>query len=162
MTSQEAESELVRRLVGAGVPVERGLHLEVRNLDGSHVRLAWQVFKEFAQTPVEDLTGEDDQVLFEGGVFDFGPELGGRRYHLAFTRQFAYSVDGEYDHMEQLHCEFFFTPSPILEAAPRDSLWSSGLSWNEFFGRIESMAAFAVPVDSGLVPSGVWLEQEQV
>src|SRR5438132_13602857 len=73
MTSQEAESELVRRLVGAGVPVERGLHLEVRNLDGSHVRLAWQVFKEFAQTPVEDLTGEDDQVLFEGWRFRLWP-----------------------------------------------------------------------------------------
>jgi hypothetical protein len=119
------------------------------------------VFRDFGATQMDDLNGEHDGLLFQGGVYDF-ETLGGRRYHLDFVRQFSYDMDGEYDHMEQLHCSFLYDPTPALESVTPENLWSFGLSLDEFYARVDQMRAFRVPMDGQLKPSGLWLAQEQV
>ncbi|MFD0824487.1 hypothetical protein ACT8ZR_02300 [Neobacillus sp. M.A.Huq-85] len=77
--------------------------------DTDDIKKVWDVFKGFCKEPVEG--EEDKQILFECGIYDFtGEEL----FHFAFVRQFSIFEDDEYDHMEQLHCLFYFKPTKVL------------------------------------------------
>lgn len=129
LPTTEAQSEFERRLAAAGF---RG--------DAPDPLLAWRVFREFAAVP---FGAADDRLLFQCGVFTFsGPEL----FELDFTRQFAHEIDGEYDHMEQLQCTFYFTPEPDLRPLST-SLWSSEAeSLNAFFTQVEALPEFQVPI----------------
>ena len=126
-----------------------------------HPATAWKTFKEFGAMAMDDVHGDDDGLLFEGGIYDF-EMLGGRRFHFSFVRQFVYYEDGESDRMAQLHCCFLYDPTPELEAVKQQNLWSLGLTLEDFYARVEQMPAFRVPVDGRLMPSGLWLEQAQV
>lgn len=161
MLSNQAESELIRRLELAGVPAPHGVTLGGGLFTEEHPAAAWKIFKEFGALRMDDLHGEDDGLLFQGGIYDFAM-LGGRKLHFSFVRQFVYYEDGDYDHMEQLECCFLFEPTPDLEVVQAQNLWSFGFSLDDFYTRVEQMPAFRVPIDRRLRPSGLWLEQFQV
>jgi hypothetical protein len=154
--STEAETELIRRLRLAGVGVERGAHPSASGLTADDVQEAWRVFKDFARVPVEDVAPEDDGILFD---FDF---LGGRRYHFSLVRQFSFEEDGEYDHMEQLHCCFMYEPEPELEAIPKVAVWSFDRALDDFFSTVEELPGFAIPLEKRYAPVGTWVAQEVV
>ena len=79
-------------------------------------QLAWEVFKSFAQEPVESAR---EGILFQCGVFGFGATQ--KRFYLDFVRQFELEAgNGEYDHMEQLHCEFICEPNSELEKVEKN------------------------------------------
>lgn len=103
-------------------------------------RLAWRVFKEFVRRPVECA---DDGVLFECGVFTFA---GDEQFWLDFTRQFSIDVDGEYDHMIQLHCTFMCVPTAELRQL-HTNLWAYDFdNLDEYFAAVESLTEFQTAI----------------
>jgi hypothetical protein len=138
MNVGNAEKGLKRMLKDAGVDPARPPLLET-----------WNVFKTFAVLPVEGVgpDSDDDLLLFQWGCYDWGGK--GERFNVDFLRQFTvYSRGGGYDHMEQLHCTFFFEPTPGLRALGSDNEWS-GRSLDAWFAQIEELPAFTMPTQSG-------------
>ncbi|WP_079414266.1 hypothetical protein [Paenibacillus ferrarius] len=70
----------------------------------------WNTFKSFANQNVECA---ESALLFECGIYSF---TGEERFHFSFVRQFVVEEDGEYSHMEQLHCEFLYEPVEMLKS----------------------------------------------
>ena len=99
----------------------------------------WNVFKSFSQVEVDCA---DDSLLFQVGVFNFtGEDL----FYLDFVRQFVIESGGEYDHMEQLHCEFLFKPEEKFREF-NTNLWSYDCaSFDDFFAKVEQFQEFQVP-----------------
>jgi hypothetical protein len=99
-------------------------------------RTAWRVFNDFVREPV---ACADDGVLFQCGLSRF---TGEERFYLDFVRQFSIEVDGEYDHMEQLHCEFTREPTALV----RDLDWNQwAYDWPDlerYFAHVESQQEF--------------------
>lgn len=100
-------------------------------LDAAGVRVdapdpyaVYKVFKDFATLPVE---GVHDVILYEIGVYGFGePET----YSIDLVRQFSFYEEGEYDRMEQLHCEIHYEPDDELRALGAFNLTTAGsTSW---------------------------------
>ena len=105
------------------------------------VQTIWHVFKSFVQTPVNC---SDDGVLFECGVFSF---TGKPLFYADFCRQFSVDVEGEYDHMEQLHCRLTCEPTDDLKDQ-QTNLWAEGFSsLSDFFTAVEGLDEFKAVVN---------------
>lgn len=123
----------------------------------------WNVFKRFAALPVGGVgpDPEDDLLLFQWDSYDWHDGKG-ERFNVDFLRQFTiYSRRGDYDHMEQLHCTFFFEPTPELRALGSGDKWSGG-SLDAWFAQIEELPAFTVPKQAGVPLLESRIEQELV
>jgi hypothetical protein len=117
--------------------------------------LAWRVFKEFAEVPVEC---SEDALLFQCGVYDF---TGRNLFHFGFVRQFTFEEDGEYDHMEQLDCSLLFEPDAELQQL-ETNLWSYDFSSaGEFFSGVEALPEFSIGL-RGRTPVGMELFHNEV
>ncbi len=141
----------------------RGL-LEGRALPTSAAAEVWSVFKQFAQMPVEGLSREDDSdgLLFQTGVYDWDDGRG-RNFNFSLVRQFAFDdEDGEYDHMEQLEVLLLFQPVSQLEELPSGDLWSLGKSLGEYFREVEVLPNFQGIIQSGLSPTHLLVQLEEV
>jgi hypothetical protein len=105
--------------------------------------LTWEIFKQFVQLPISD-HGVTEMVLFECGVVNFtGEDL----FNLSFVRQYEFSdSDGEYDRMEQVHCELQSLPTVELNRI-QTNLWAEDCaSLQDFFRQVESLHEFQVAV----------------
>jgi hypothetical protein len=150
VTVGEAEARLRTMLREAGLRLDR--------LDPEP---AWRTFLSFAGEPVEGIgeDPDDDMCLFECGVYDWSDGKG-PRFNWGFCRQFiVYSEAGEYDHMEQLHCDFFFTVADEVERIRENGLWSRG-DLDTWARQIEGLEAFQAVL--GLVPLESRVEQWEV
>lgn len=125
MKPSAAEGELKKMLLRAGF-----------DFDSPDPKLGWNVFKEFCARPVEEV---DNDFLWQMGCYDF---TGERLCYLDFVRQFSFSEDGEYSHMEQLHLEFTATPTEVLLPLERNE-WAFGYpSLSDYFKKVESFPEF--------------------
>ena len=116
--------------------------------------VGWSVFKRFAAVPVD---GVEDGILWQVGCYDF---TGQKLCYLDFVRQFSFSENGEYDHMEQLHLEFTCAPTPVLSRLERNEWAFDYRSLDAYFSAIESFPEF-----QGALKTPSWkvaLRQEQV
>ena len=128
MQTSEAEDRLKAMLAVAGFDIK-----------DPNPQIAWNVFKLFTQEPV---VCADDGVLFQCGLF-----LSSGLFYLDFVRQFELeNEDGEYDHMEQLHCEFTCKPNKQLHELGKN-LWAYDFeSLNEYFAAVENLAEFKTAI----------------
>jgi hypothetical protein len=117
----------------------------------------WMTFKEFAALPVDGVDPEGgDMFLFQWGVYDWH-DGNGERFQIDFTRQFVVNApSGDYDHMEQLHCTFYY------EAGPQFDEFGSGDDWLQDVSAAESFPVFSVIRDQRVTPVDYRIEQEQV
>jgi hypothetical protein len=131
---------------------ERGVDLE--NPDPLQT---WTTFKKFAELPVEGVDPEGgDMFLFQWGVYDWH-DGNGERFEIDVTRQFVINApSGDYDHMEQLHCTFYYDADAQLRQ------FASGDDWLDNVGHAESFPVFKVLRDGLAVPTCLRIEQEQV
>jgi hypothetical protein len=132
--------------------------LDLERLDP---RRSWDVFKTFAEEPVEGPGRDsgDDMCLFEYGVYDWSDGKG-PRFNWGFCRQFSLDDDaGEYDHMKQLRCYLFFEVTPEFEQLTLRGIWSDGdlARWIE---EVEAQEGFRAVM--GLTPVESRVEQEEV
>lgn len=140
MHSDDSADRLRDLLVEAGVDLEHPTAADVER--------TWAVWRRFAEEPVEDVpTGvedfdeENDAVLAQHGVYDWG---GGEFFELDLTRQLAFfDEDGEHDHYAQLRCTFRFAPTDELRALGEHNLWSFGMPLEDFFARALDLPGFA-------------------
>jgi hypothetical protein len=143
MRPNEAEDELKAMLGLAG--------FDFRNPSPA---LAWAVFKAFAERPVEDV---ESGILWEIGCYSF---TGEKLCRLNFVRQFSFYVDGEYDHMEQLHLLLTCTPTPELLSLTRNH-WSFDYpSLGEYFADVENFSEFQIALKHSSWAASV--QQQQV
>jgi hypothetical protein len=147
MRIDEAEARLHSLLSDAGVDPRSPTFQET-----------WTVFRSFATEPVET---KSDGVLVQGAAHSF---YGFERYTFDFVRQFeVVDGDGEFDHYEQLHCEFCFDPAASVgELASFTEWWfaDGGSSLDDFLDEIERRREFAAAV--GAVALTGRVEQEAV
>jgi len=137
----EAEERLRSLLLDAGLDLAL---LEPRG--------TWEVFKRFAAESVEGVAGSDaDLCLFEYGVYDWSDGKGSR-FNWSLCRQFTIYEGGDYDHMEQLRCDLYFTPTPELEAVGGADCWS-GLDLAEWVREVEALPGFRAVLDAQPVES---------
>ena len=127
ITVQDAENVFRQMLIDEG-----------HDLATLHPTTAWNVFKRFVQLAVNCT---HDGILFQCGVYDFtGEDL----FYFDFVRQFSIDADGDYDHMEQLHCEFTCPPDETLRAL-ETNLWAEEFdSLQDYFVAVESLREFQV------------------
>ncbi|MDR7002050.1 hypothetical protein [Neobacillus niacini] len=111
-------------------------------------------FKGFCKEPVEG--EEDKEILFECGIYDFtGEEL----FHFGFVRQFSIFEEDEYDHMEQLHCLFYFKPTEELKMLEATE-WSMDYDdLDTFFNHIENLQEFNIPLNLKPISSEIYQEE---
>lgn len=120
--------------------------------DFSDIAKVWEVFKDFSKKDV----GDDDcevvsGLLFECGFTDStGFYPGKELFYFNFVRQFSiYKEDGEYSHMEQLHCDFIFEPTEELSKLESEALWyfsDEGGDLEEYFTEVENHESFKIPL----------------
>ncbi len=123
--------------------------------------LTWDVFTRFAQMAVDGVASADgDMCLFQWGTHDWHDGRG-ELFEIDFLRQFMIEEDGEYDHMEQLHCTFRFSPTEELRSLGAGDLWASD-DLSRWFAEVEAMPVFAVLRHPSLPPAAVRIEQEVV
>ena len=73
--------------------------------------------------------------------------------------QFSIQKDGEYDHMEQLHCEFKCKPTEALQDFETE-VWSyDSPSLDEYLQKVESLPEFQASVSHSPWQCGVYQEQ---
>jgi hypothetical protein len=119
-------------------------------------QLVWPVFQRFAARP-SDCASEG--FLFECGVYSF---TGKPMFQFSFVRQFTIEKHGDYDHMQQLHVIFYFTPTWELEQL-RYEKWSFDFqTLDEFFRFVEGRTEFRAIVDSAVHPAEVEIYQERI
>ncbi|OMF19720.1 hypothetical protein BK133_29765 [Paenibacillus sp. FSL H8-0548] len=120
---------------------ENQLKAMIRNINADDILNIWNTFKTFAKVEVECA---ESSLLFQCGVYNFtGTEL----FYFDFVRQFTIEEEGEYSHMEQLHCEYTFPPVDELRSLKK-SLWSYDTDDNLalFFTTVESLKEFLIPI----------------
>jgi hypothetical protein len=121
----------------------------------------WRVFRQFAELPVEDVGSEDgDMCLFQWGTHDWRDGRG-ERFEIDFLRQFAIEIDGEYDHMEQLHCTFEFEPAEAFRGLGSGEHWIAG-DLAAGLGQVELLPIFGVLREPPAPPKTARIAQEQV
>lgn len=87
------------------------------------------------------MEGAEDGVLWQVGCYDF---TGERLCYLDYVRQFKFTVDDEFDHLEQLHLEFTAQPTEVLSGLRRD-LWAFEYpSLAQYFADVESLPEFLI------------------
>jgi len=114
------------------------------DLANTHPKTIWPIFKEFTQIPADCI---EEAVSFQCGMLDpLGDET---VFCLDFVRQFTIEIDDEYDHTEQLHCEFEDAVTDRLENQETE-VWSYEFnSLEEFFQMVEASEEFqAITVHS--------------
>lgn len=122
----------------------------------------WEVFKEFVKVPSDTRGPDSDGVLYQTGTFDF---YGDPEFYISFVRQFeVVDEGGEYDHYEQLDCEFRYPvhlqPEPI-GAFVRWWFAQDGLqAWQEFVAMVERRPEFRAL--AGANPRAAKIEQKAV
>jgi hypothetical protein len=102
----------------------------------------WSTFKSFGRVPVQ---GEEEvALLFQCGVYDFtGEEL----FYLDFVRQFTVYEGDEESGMEQLHCEFVFTPTDELRKLEASEWYfDSDGDVDDFYTMVENLEEFTTPL----------------
>jgi hypothetical protein len=100
----------------------------------------WEEFKSFAQ---EEVDGEEEKaILFQCGIFDF---TGEKLFYYDFVRQFTDVEDGN---MQQLHCEFVFTPlKEFKKLKVEEWFFDYEGELNDYFKKIESLKEFKIPLN---------------
>jgi hypothetical protein len=145
MNVRQALPTLKRMMVESGVDSQKPVP-----------RAGWEVFKRFAARPVYCAS---DGLLFQCGVYEF---TGKPMFHFDFVRQFRIEKDGDYDHMQQLHIEFLFEPTPQTGEMHFDK-WSFDFrSLEEWFRFIEARPEFRDVIESTAQPASVKLYQEKI
>jgi hypothetical protein len=125
------------KVAEAQARLEELLSKEGFSLDSPDLRIAWAGFKAFVLEPVDCA---HDGVLFECGVYSWtGQEL----FYFGFVRQFTVDVDGDYDHMEQLHCQLSRLPTDELRLL-ETNLWleTFGKDYKSYFAAVEALPQF--------------------
>jgi hypothetical protein len=109
------------------------------SLDNPEPRIAWTAFKAFALEPVNCA---DDGVLFECGVSSVWTGKADL-FYFGFVRQFSVDLDGEYDHMEQLHCLFSRSPTDDVSLL-NTNLWLEQFDGKHvaYFAAVEALPEF--------------------
>ena len=102
---------------------------------------AWAAFKEYAR---EVFDREGVGLLVQSGVSDF---TGSPLFYFDPVCQFEIrDAEGEYDHLEQLHCELTCPPTDALEDA-QANLWSFDYpTADAFFSAVEDVPAFQLAI----------------
>jgi hypothetical protein len=150
MDFADAENRLRAMLDAAGVD------------PASDPKGTWSVFKQFAALLAEGVDPDGgDMCLFQWGVYDWHDGKG-ERFEIDFLRQFSINApSGEYDHMEQLHCSFYFEPSDEFRQFDSGDQWIVG-DLGSGFAEVEALPVFAVFRSPTVLPVEVRIEQEQV
>ncbi|MFD2212103.1 hypothetical protein [Metabacillus endolithicus] len=119
-----------------------------------NIKDVWEAFKAFS---IELVEGEEErEILFQCGVYNF---TGEKLFHFDFVRQFSVYLEGEYSHLEQLHCEFLFKPTKELKKLKVEEWSMDYVDIDEFFKHIESLKEFNAPL--GLIPIKLEIYQEE-
>jgi len=151
MNYNDAERTLKDMLRQAGV-----------NLATPEPLTTWTTFKQFAALPVEgvDPVG-GDTLLFQWGNYDWH-DGNGERFEIDFLRQFGIiTPDGEYDHMEQLHCTFLFELTDDLRQLERGEEWIDD-DLERGFAKVEAFPVFEVIRQPRATPTGARIKQDKV
>ena len=129
MHVKEADKLLKQQLKDAGV-----------NTKTPQTKAVWEVFKRFAEIPVEGAERDEDMLFFQCGLYTF---TGRPLFYFDFVRQFAIPhSEAEDDHLEQLHCELTFEPHDELNIL-KTSLWSNeSEAPSAFFERVQGLREF--------------------
>lgn len=102
------------------------------------VTTAWEVMRRFASIPVDGAEPAEEDG--DGILAQYGPSFDGS-FQVDMTRQLTFhDEDGEYNHMRQLHCSFFFPDTEETRAAGSNNHWSFDLDLDALFTE-----ALAVP-----------------
>jgi hypothetical protein len=128
-------------------------------------RGAWDVFKAFMRVLAEDAPwteGFRDGMIFEWGAYDW-QDGKGERFEVDFVRQFSLYVDGEYDHMEQLHCNFYFAPTDLRRNLGSGDVWGdpeTRESLAKWVRDVEAQPAFVAAASEK--PDATLIQQEEI
>lgn len=115
----------------------------------------WNTFKRFCEIKVKE--EEDLEVLIQSGEINSDGEA---LYYFGMVRQFTIYNGDEYSRMEQLHCNYYFEPSEVLENMDLD-LWSMDYeNLESFFDCIEGFQEFKNIMN--IVPLKMEIVQEEV
>jgi hypothetical protein len=79
------------------------------------------------------------------------------------VRQFSLYVDGEYDHMEQLHCNFYFPATDSWRSLGRGDLWGdpeTAETLGKWIDEVEAQPVFTAAVAAK--PEATLIQQEEV
>ncbi|PLT27561.1 hypothetical protein [Peribacillus deserti] len=119
-----------------------------RTNDVKHV---WSVFKTFAN---EKVIGEEEKaILFQCGVYNY---TGEKLFYFDFVRQFSVE-DGS---IQQLHCEFVFTPNKQLKKLEASEwFFESEGNLEEFFDDIENLDEFKIPISHTPLKLNIYQEE---
>ncbi|XVV14871.1 hypothetical protein ACQP2X_11220 [Actinoplanes sp. CA-131856] len=102
------------------------------------VRTTLEVFRRFAEIPVEDAGQPDDDgdgIVAQYGTYDF---RGRREFSAGLTRQLV-----EEPSTWQLSCTFHWSPSAGTEALASGHVWSFGKTLDEFFTEAVALPGWA-------------------
>jgi hypothetical protein len=117
-------------------------------------RQVWDVFKQFIRIPVE---GVEDGVLYQTGIYGFGKPP---TFQIGLVRQFSFFEAGEYDHMEQLHCNLHFQPDAELRALGAFNTWADYYSsLDDFCQFVGARPEWALVDTRGAMPLELFQEE---
>jgi hypothetical protein len=103
-----------------------------------------------------------DGVLFQWGAYDWH-DGEGMRFEVDIVRQFSIYHGDDYDHMEQLHCTFYFDAIEDKQRLGSGDLWGdpeTPESLGEWAREVEALPVFSATMSS--MPTSTRVEQEQV
>jgi hypothetical protein len=117
-------------------------------------RRVWGVLKQFIRIPVQ---GVEDGILYQTGIFGFGKPP---TFQIGLVRQFTFFAAGEYDHMEQLHCNLHFQPDAELRALGAFNTWADYyLSLDDFYRFVESRPEWTLAETRSAMPLELFQEE---
>src|SRR5438067_2763877 len=132
MKPESAESELLRRVVGAGRTLT-----SLQPAEGIDLMLDFYRNERVDGCPVAD---DGDMLLYQWGCYDWGD---GESFELDITRQLI-DAGGEDEDIRQLSLTFRFVPNATLRALGDGNQWcSSPAGLSEFRSFINASAAFS-------------------
>ena len=101
--------------------------------DRASIDMLIQIFEEMCELPAD---GEQDELLYETGTFDF---TGEKRFYFSLTRQ----LDGENDEPVQIQLEITYCPSDENKKFS-ETLWLSNNpgSRKKFFSKVKKSKAY--------------------
>jgi hypothetical protein len=126
------------------------------------VQTVWEIYQRFAAEPVDEAVDDPDadMLIFNHGVAQ--TDRGEHVFCLVLTRQFVlYDPDGEYDHMEQLHCDVWCDLTPEFERIGFEQglFFPTASHLAEWVAEVERSPGFGV---IALVPAYVGVRQEDI
>lgn len=120
------------------------------------IRIAWHAFKQLGEYQFDC---SEEGLLFEAGMIGEGEE---KQFCLSMVRQFTIEVEEEYDYMEQLHMDFFYSPEAALEKM-KQVVWTYEFDgdFQSFFEAVGRLPIFNILQES-YAPLGFELYQEEI